>query len=170
MASGRIERFVLRDELQKQLKSQAAEKKRLRREKHRNADGPIFHERLAGDFFHNKVLSFGGGFYGTMALLTYVLIEAVEVWQFLLSLFDPDSWIDRLVPGMVVEFLINSLMNLVAAFIWFITLPEFIYMQNKLIWLMAAYGGYLAGLQLVSRWGDELWRWAADGIRSLRKR
>lgn len=170
VASGRIERFVDQDGLQQQLKTQASDSKRVRRERKQDPEYSPFHERAAGDFFHNKILSFGGGFYGTMALMTYALIEAVEVWQFLLSVFDPDSWIDRLVPGMIVEFLINSLMNLVSAFIWFATLPDYIHMDSGLIWLAAAYGGYLGGLQLVSRWGDDLWSWLAARLRALRKR
>jgi hypothetical protein len=53
-----------------------------------------------------------------------------------------------------VDVLVNSIMNMVDAFIWFLYWPEQISMSNGWIWLFMAYAGYNLG-----RWGAE---WVLD--------
>lgn len=160
IASGRLRRFDSGENLHRQYKkhSKAARKPGKDRESGLEDDErPLFHKRAAGDLFHNKVTFFGGGFYGTMAVLTYILIEAVEIWQFLIGLVDPYTWINRIGLDLIIEFLVNSFTNLVAAFVWFNTLPEYIDIDNGFIWLGASYLGYLAGLRLTAEKGDWIW-------------
>ena len=92
-----------------------------------------------------------------MAVLTYTLIEAVEIWQFLVGLADPSTWINKIGFDLFIEFLLNSIINLVAALVWFNTLPEYIIINNGFIWLGASYLGYLAGLRLTAEKGDWIW-------------
>ena len=153
IASGRLEKFTDREHLKQQVKAQAKAAKRARKARGR----VLFRGDTPGDFFHNKILSFGGGFYGTMALMTYILIELVEIWDFLRGMADPDTWINKLGIDLLIDFIVNSFTNLIAAFLWFGTLPDMIAMDNGWLWLGAAYGGYLAGLHVTSRWGDRIW-------------
>lgn len=160
IASGRLSRFDSEESLHRQYKKQSKAARKSKGDKGtdpKGEDKPLFHERAAGDFFHNKVTFFGGGYYGTMAVLTYILIEAVEVWQFLLRFADPSNWVNNFGFDLIVEFFINSLTNLIAAFVWFNSLPDYIDINNGFIWLGASYLGYLAGLRLTAEKGDWIW-------------
>jgi len=160
IASGRLNKFDSEKNLHRQYKkhSRAARKSRRNREADMaEADQSLFHRRAAGDLFHNKVTFFGSGYYGTMAVLTYILIEAGEIWQFLTGLVDPSTWINKIGLALIIEFFVNSFTNLIAAFVWFNTLPEYIAIDNGFIWLGASYLGYLAGLRLVAERGDWIW-------------
>jgi len=177
IASGRMRKFSAEEDLQRQHKKHARSVKKARRERAAdpdNEDSPLFHQRAAGDFFHNKVMSFGGGYYGTMAVLTYILIELVEIWQFLVGMLSPSTWIDKLGLDLLIEFFINSLTNLIAAFVWFVTLPEYITINNGFVWLAASYLGYLAGVRLTMALGDRIWArmmaWYEETVRRLRSR
>jgi len=119
---------------------------------------PLFSRKRGGDIFHGKIMSFGGGFYGTMAVLTYILIELIEIWQFLAKIFGPGSWFENIGIGMLIDFIINSIMNFIAAFIWFKTLADYLPVGNGWVWLAAAYLGYMAGLKLVTHHGDDIWK------------
>ncbi|MCZ6516534.1 MAG: hypothetical protein O6763_03495 [Gammaproteobacteria bacterium] len=155
IASGRMKKFVGEEDLQRQHKAHAKTSKKNR--------GEIRSVGI-GDIFHYKIMSFGGGFYGTMAILTYALIEIFEIWEFILGLSDPGTWVNKLGLDLFIEFFVNSVTNLIAAFVWFDTLPEYITVNNGFIWLAAAYGGYLLGLRLTSEFGDVIW----EKIRTLR--
>ena len=177
IASGRMRKFSAEEDLQRQHKKHARSVKKARRKRAADPDSediPLFHQRAAGDFFHNKVMSFGGGYYGTMAVLTYILIELVEIWQFLVGMLSPSTWIDKLGLDLLIEFFINSLTNLIAAFVWFATLPEYITINNGFVWLAASYLGYLAGVRLTMALGDRIWArmlaWYEETARRLRSR
>ena len=148
IASGRMDRLSGAENLPEQHRASA---KKKNRNKHDTSDS------RPGDLLYSKIMSFGGGYYGTMAVLTYALIECVEIWQFLTGLLDPATWINRLGVGLIVEFLVNSITNLVAAFIWFTTLPQYIRIDNGWIWLAVTYGAYLLALQVTAGYGDALW-------------
>ena len=173
IASGRLSRFDTGENLHRQYRkhSRAARKpKRDRETDLEDNERPLFHKQAAGDLFHNKVTFFGGGFYGTMAVLTYILIEAVEIWQFLVGLVDPSTWINKVGVDLIIDFIVNSITNLVAAFVWFRTLPEYITIDNGFIWLGASYLGYLLGLRLVAEKGDWIWEkisvWYDNAVRN----
>jgi hypothetical protein len=51
---------------------------------------PSNRARQMGDLVHSKLMFFGGGYYGTMAALTYMMIECLEIWRFLPRLSNPD--------------------------------------------------------------------------------
>ena len=175
IASGRLNRFDREKNLHRQYKKHARQARKLRGNKEtgpEDDDQPLFHKRAAGDLFHNKVTFFGGGYYGTMAVLTYLLIETVEIWKFLLDLLSPSTWLNKIGVDLIIEFLVNSITNLVAAFVWFNTLPEYISIDNGLIWLGASYLGYLLGLRLVAEKGDWIWEkipvWYDSALRWFR--
>jgi hypothetical protein len=104
ITSGRLSRFEDEKDLQRQYRarSRAAKDSRQARKVGRGAaaqpdgDQPIFHKRAVGDIFHNKVMFFGSGFYGTMAVLTYILIEILEIWAFLVCMLSPTTRIYKI--------------------------------------------------------------------------
>ena len=159
IASGRLSRFDREENLHRQYRKHTKEASKLRGNKETGPedDQPLSRKRAAGNLFHNKVTFFGGGYYGTMAVLTYILIETVEIWTFLIELLKPSTWLDKIGVDLIIEFLVNSITNLVAAFVWFGTLPEYITINNGFIWLGASYLGYLLGLRLVAEKGDWIW-------------
>ncbi len=133
-----------------------------------------FHKDAGRDFFHSKIMFFGGGFYGTMALFAYTVIEMGEIWQFLGVVFTPGEWFRNLGFDLIIQFLINSIMNIVAAFTWFMTLPRYVDIGNGWIWLGAAYVGYIAGVRLVAEAGEEVWAalttWRDSAFRAFGER
>lgn len=93
----------------------------------------------------SKWVAFGGGFYGVMAVLTYVVVEFKEVVDLLTSEASLMATIAELGVSDLVSFFINSLMNFVTAITW----P--IYWMNKVegysvwVWCLIVYGGYVTG-------------------------
>lgn len=88
-----------------------------------------------------KWLFFGGGFYGTMAFATFLAIEFGQIVDFFGKLFGL-SW-SQVFSSIGIDLLVNlfveAIMNMVAAFTWFLYWPKQITMQNGWIWLIAAY-------------------------------
>jgi hypothetical protein len=111
-------------------------------------------KKPTNNYLHSKWVSFGGGFYGLMALITFTVIEVREIVAFVASLDSFQALIDLLSINTLVDVLVNSIMNMVDAFIWFLYWPEQISMSNGWIWLFMAYAGYNLG-----RWGAE---WVLD--------
>ena len=183
VAAGKLAPFNNREDLDKQYdeqkKAREKEKKAAKDakntgEKKQKESQPLRFDKQARDnFFHNKAMFFGGGFYGTMALFTYVIIEVEEIFQFLGVVFTPGEWFVNLGFDLIIKFFINSIMNIVSAFIWFQTLTDYVRINHDgWIWLVAAYLGYLAGVRLVAEAGDEIWAWLNaklhEGIDRLR--
>lgn len=172
IASGRLGRFDGSKDLEKQFKDHRKAKKTAKAEakaeaKRRKEAGeepgptepkkPFFHKDAGSDLLHNKVMFFGGGYYGTMALFAYFVIEVDEIFDFLGVVFSPGEWFENLGFDLIIGFIINSFVNIGMAFAWFVSLPKYVDIGNGWIWLAATYVGYMAGLKLVSTRGDELW-------------
>jgi hypothetical protein len=103
-----------------------------------------------------KWFSFGGGFYGIVALFTWLVIEWNEVWGFLVNLpgivfsFDVGSLI-----SLVISFFIESLMNFITAIAW----PMYWLgvAGNPWVWIAVAYGGYWLGIKAARHVTDKRW-------------
>lgn len=100
------------------------------------------------DFLANKWLSFGGGFYGLVAVLTYIIVEAQEIFDLLSMPSGSEGIFSGISIGMLINFFIDSLMNFITAISW----P--VYWMNTgnapfWQWFLAAYGGYFVGKTLV---------------------
>jgi len=97
---------------------------------------------------HNKWLSFGGGFYGVVALLTYVVIELGEVRDFISNLGGLFNLLANISVDLIVGFIVDSFTNFIKALAW----PYFWIMEinshHIWIWFLAAYSGYWAGTRL----------------------
>ena len=93
----------------------------------------------------SKWVAFGGGFYGVMAVLTYVIVEFFEIVGFLSSESSFVDTISSLGFSDLISFFINSLMNFVTAITW----PIY-WMKNTddyaiWVWFVTVYLGYTCG-------------------------
>ena len=98
----------------------------------------------------NKWLRFGGGFYGLVALYTWILVESGEVVGFVSGLGDIVFNLElRELVGLLVRLFIESIMNFVVAISW----PVYWLREAKEPWLLlfVAYAGYWLGLQAAQR-------------------
>tara|TARA_R110002072_G_scaffold1780_9_gene14778 strand:- start:66455 stop:66979 length:525 start_codon:yes stop_codon:yes gene_type:complete len=114
-------------------------------------DGSQEKERPTNNYLHKKWVSFGGGFYGLMAFLTFSVIEVREVFGFIQRIEGWHTITDMLNWNSLKDLFIESIMNMVDAFIWFNYWPDNIEIGNGWVWLGMAYGGYHIG-----RWFAEL--------------
>jgi hypothetical protein len=121
------------------------------------SDGGESREKL--DPVLEKWFSFGGGFYGLVALYTWLVVEWNEVWDFLGDLpgivfsFDPGALIT-----LVINFFIESLMNFITAIAWPVYWLGIA--GNPWVWIAVAYGGYWLGIKAAQhitgkRWAEE---------------
>lgn len=182
IASGRLPKFTDKKDLKAQYKklSQAAKeaKKKAKEEAKKKKEleasepeekKPFFHKGKGGDLLHGKVMFFGGGFYGTMALFTYLIVEIDEITNFLGKIVDFEHWRFSFSIDFIIDLIINSIINMVQAFIWFDTLPEYVRVNEGWIWLIAAYLGYLSGIRFTRDRGDETWEKMSGMIASIKE-
>ena len=101
---------------------------------------------------HKKWLFFGGGFYGLMAFITYVHVEALEIASFIAKFTTFTHFIEQITLMAVINLIIDSFLNLIPAFTWFLYWPKQIDMLNGFYWLIAAYIGYQAGTKFAQWW------------------
>ncbi len=99
---------------------------------------------------HNKWLYFGGGYYGLMALTTYVHVESIEVYEFFRDFSTISNFIEQISFGAFIRLIIDSFMNLIPAFTWFLYWPKIFVMQSGWYWLGASYAGYHVGSYLAN--------------------
>ena len=102
---------------------------------------------------HEKWFKFGGGFYGIVALYTWLRIEWDDVVAFLGQI---DDLVLRLELGVLIELFINSIMNFVTAIAW----PAYwlsIVGGNMWVWFFVAYGGYVGGIKLAQMISGRTW-------------
>ncbi len=94
---------------------------------------------------HNKWLSFGGGFYGVVGLLTYAVVELGEIRDFITQFDGLFSLISDITLEIFIGFFINSIMNFVVAIAWPAYWLSDIRSDYIWIWFVMAYAGYWAG-------------------------
>lgn len=133
-AEGEIERGLKHKALKSQLKSK---KKLFKNSNNRSA-------RLV----YKRWSWFGGGFYGLIAFWTFLVIESGELVAFL-SAGNYLAGIDSTIIDFLISFLINQLTNSIQALLWFSYWPG--PEDSMLIWIMAGYLGYWAGIEMARR-------------------
>ena len=97
---------------------------------------------------HNKWMKFGGGFYGVVALITFVAVEADEVMDFIGNIADRVGDFSNLGLDLIIDFFINSLMNFITAITWPVYWMSRIESSHIWVWFVAAYGGYWLGAKM----------------------
>ena len=116
--------------------------KTLRKERKNSPDN---HQE---NFFFNRWMKFGGGFYGLAALWTLIIVEIIDVTTFLFELPSFFNQFEGGVIDLLVLFFINQINNLVTAVTWFIYWPNGVNMW----WALVAYVSYLAGIECAKRY------------------
>ncbi len=127
-------------------------KARSKKKKDKDPEGP---ERPRLNPVHNKWLRFGGGFYGVVALMTFVIIEANEIISFFGAFTETLAGLADFDVGMIIRFIIDSMMNFVTAIAWPMYWISEIDMERIWLWFLAAYGGYWLGSKMAIGFGAE---------------
>ena len=147
---GHLEGAASATALARQIKALAASGKRRKKESRKGpGDGS---DGVAGrrDPVHSKWMKFGGGFYGIVGFYTYLVIEGREIIAFVNDF--GGLWATmRLDIGTLVQLLVESIVNFVAALGW--PLYWLYHLPGRQPWLLflAAYLGYWLGLHLALR-------------------
>lgn len=183
IASGRLPKFSNAKDLQakfKKIRNETKEAKKKAKQKkqagelEKQIEGkekqPFFYKGKGSDLLYGKLMFFGSGFYGTMALFTYLIIEVSEILRFFGKIVDFSNWQFTFSIQFLVDLFINSIMNIVAAFIWFKTLPGYVDVNNGFIWIAAAYLGYLGGVHFTQVKGDEAWQYLSTELQSIKSK
>ena len=72
-----------------------------------------------GSDFLDKWFQFGGGYYGTMAMVKFADLELQQLREFLNNWKGVDALVDGLGVGTLINFLIEQVMNAIWASVWF---------------------------------------------------
>jgi uncharacterized membrane protein YqjE len=105
---------------------------------------------------HNKWLSFGGGFYGVVGLLTYAVVELGEIRDFITQFDGLSSLISDITLDLFIGFFINSITNFIVAIAWPVYWLSDIRSDYIWIWFLAAYAGYWAGTRFALHQANNL--------------
>jgi len=93
-------------------------------------------------FLHSKWVTFGGGFYGLIALLTFIVIELTQVFNFLFSITGWQSITALFSLDTLIAMIIDSIKNMVQAALWFSYWPDKFNTDNYIVWIVVAYIAY----------------------------
>jgi hypothetical protein len=93
-------------------------------------------------FLHSKWVTFGGGFYGLIALLTFIVIELTQVFNFLFSITGWQSITALFSIDTLIAMIIDSITNMVQAALWFRYWPDKFNTDNYIVWILIAYIAY----------------------------
>lgn len=103
------------------------------------------------DFIHKKWMSFGGGFYGIVALFTWLVIEINEIVEMVSNLGGILKFLQSLNIGLIVHVFIEGFMNFIIAIIWPVYWIKQISTGQTWIWFIAAFAGYSIGMKLAHK-------------------
>lgn len=139
--------------LQRELKQQSKEKAKRKKANKRDfaavlAEGAHFSRDSQLDLIHNKWLTFGGGFYGVVGLLTYAVVEFSELWDFAMGFENVWALIAQFGLNTLVNLLLEALRNFIVAIAWPAYWMSEIQTGRIWLWFVVAYAGYWAGARL----------------------
>lgn len=96
------------------------------------------------NFFFDKWMWFGSGFYGMAGFWTLLVIEVGEIaGLFMNPVLDAEAT-PRGIIEVILSFLMDQLGNIIQAFLWFSYWPA----DSILVWVLIAYLGYWLGVEL----------------------
>ncbi|MEW6991018.1 hypothetical protein AADZ91_10050 [Colwelliaceae bacterium 6441] len=106
-------------------------------------------------FLHSKWVTFGGGFYGLIALLTFIIIELTQVVNFLFNLTGWHDIVALFSFNTLISMIIDSIVNMVSAAIWFTYWADEFKTDNFIVWILIAYIAYRFGAKSAMRYAIE---------------
>jgi len=98
-------------------------------------------------YVYDKWMWFGSGFYGLAGLWTFAAIEISQFFGFIFNFPDFSVLFGDGLIAFLIELGLNQLGNVIQAFVWFSYWPS----DSMLIWILVAYLGYWAGVELARR-------------------
>ena len=93
-------------------------------------------------FLHSKWVTFGGGFYGLIAVLTFIVIELTQVINFLFSITGWQDIVELFTLDSLIAMIIDSITNMIQAVVWFSYWPNKFNTENFIVWIFIAYISY----------------------------
>lgn len=96
--------------------------------------------------FERKWFRFGTGYYGIMALLTFVIYEYQDTVTYWSQPNAFQNFIDAFGIGPIINFFVNQIMNFVSAFLWPGYWIRSMQGMQIIIWFAVTYGCYLGGV------------------------
>ncbi len=108
-------------------------------------------QRKQSDYVQRKWLALGGGFYGVVAFLTWVVIESRDLWGFFSSFDGFAALLDALSIKTLVGLFVEAIKNSFFAIAWPVYWMQDFRGQHLWAWFVAAYAGYWAGSRLAVR-------------------
>lgn len=104
-----------------------------------------------GDRVHRKWLAMGGGFYGVVAMLTYLVVEVGEIIDFIAGFDGFNAFLNSISVSMLIGLIIEAVKNSFIAIAWPLYWLSDIRSNYIWIWFIAAYAGYWIGSNLATR-------------------
>ena len=108
-------------------------------------------KRKQADVVQRKWLALGGGFYGVVAFLTWLVIEGRDLWGLVSSFEGFSAFLAAVSINMLVGILIEAITNTFFAIAWPVYWMQDFRGQYLWVWFIAAYAGYWAGSQVAIR-------------------
>jgi hypothetical protein len=141
--------------MKRRSREKSENKKKNRRS--RKISGPEQNEDLSSGVkpamnpVHNKWLAFGGGFYGVVSLLTYVVVELAEIRDFLAGFEGFADLISSLSIGLLIGVVFDAFTNFIVAIAWPLYWMSEIAGPYIWVWFAVAYLGYWTGAKYALR-------------------
>lgn len=107
--------------------------------------------KTSSDYIHKKWMSFGGGFYGIVALFTWLVIEFNEIAEMVQRFGGVVKFFQSINIGIIVNVFIEGFMNFITAIIWPIYWTKQISTEQTWLWFIAAFVGYSLGSKLAHK-------------------
>ncbi len=101
-----------------------------------------------GNLAYDKWALFGGGYYGIMALATWLHVEILDIYRAFSAFESLSHFLDSISVHFFIGLIIEAITNLITAFVWFTYWDDVIAMDSPLLWLAVSYLAYFAGERL----------------------
>ena len=96
-----------------------------------------------------KWMQFGGGFYGSAALWTFICIEILEIYSLVFNFPGFEKLFENGFFKLLVSLALNQIGNFVNAIVWFHYWSD--NRQSVWIWILVGYAGYLLGMTVAKQ-------------------
>ena len=103
-------------------------------------------QQPADSMLHTKWMKFGGGFYGTAALWTLIVNEASGAVGIVAHPSSVETMFRSGPATLIADWVSNQVSTFVQAAVWFAWWPA--KGESTIVWFVAAYAGYIAGLNI----------------------
>ena len=123
--------------LEREIKAMSKSSKKNKKE-----DSPDLHP------VQKQWAKFGGGFYGIVALFTYVVVEVTEIITMIINFGGFIAFLRQLGVDVIINMLVEALTNFITAMVWPLYWMRRIDTDQTWVWFVMAYVGYWLGLKL----------------------